>query len=134
MEQFRLLLMLKDDKFMELNLDKISYEGEWFEFGNGRLKIRAYPLSKQDFVIKNGNLVILGEYELAKFKYCLLDWDNYVKPGTQEKIILTDEVKQKVYDGRLGVTMIDGKELSISEFVRIKADELFEKMAEAEKN
>lgn len=119
---------------MELNLDKISYDGKWFDFGNGRLKIRTYPVSKQNFVMKDGNIIFLGEQSFDKFKHCLVDWDNYVKAGTEEKIILTEEVKRKVYDFRIGLTAIDDKELSISDFVITKADELFKEMVEAEKN
>lgn len=119
---------------MELALDKISYDGKWFDFGNGRLKIRTYPASRQNFTMKDGNIVFLGEQSFDKFKHCLVDWDNYVKPGTQEKIILTDEVKRKVFDFRLGLTVVDDKELSIADFVLLKADELFKEMAEAEKN
>jgi hypothetical protein len=119
---------------MELNFDNLSYEGRWFEFGDGRLKIRTYPASKQNFVIKDGNIVFLGEQNLDKFKHCLMDWDNYVKAGTKEKIVLNDEVKKKVYDFRLGLVVIDGKEMVISDFVMLKADELFKEMVEAEKN
>lgn len=120
--------------YMELDLDKPSYEGRWVDFGNGRLKIRAYPASKQNFITKDGNIIFLGEQTLDKFKYCLMDWDNYVKTGTQEKIILTDEVKKRLYDFRLGQAVIDGKEMTISDFVILKADELFREMTEAEKN
>lgn len=119
---------------MELNFDKPSYEGKWFEFGNGRLKIRAYPASKQNFVMKDGNIVFLGEQSLDKFKYCLMDWDNYVKAGTKEKIVLDDEVKTKVYDFRLGSAVINNKEMVISDFVILTADELFKEMVETEKN
>jgi len=119
---------------MELNLDKLSYDGKWFDFGNGRLKIRPYPTSEQNFVVKDGNIIFLGEQSLEKFKYCFEGWDNYVKKGTTDKIILDDVVKKKLYDFRVGKTMIGEKELSISDFVILKADEMMKETQAAEKN
>lgn len=120
---------------MELDISKCSYEGKWFDFGNGRLKIRAYPASKQSFAIKDGNVVFPGEQGLDRFKYCLMAWENYVTPAPENKPIeLTDEVKKKVYDFRLGPVEIDGAQVTISDFVTVKAEELFKEMIAAEKN
>lgn len=120
---------------MELNIDKCSYDGKWYDFGNGRLKIRAYPASRQSFAVKDGNVVFPGETGLERFKYCLTAWENYVTPAPENKAItLTDEVKKKVYDFRLGETEIDGKLMSISDFVTLKSDELFREMIVSEKN
>ena len=120
---------------MELNIAKNPYDGKWFDFGNGRLKIRPYPASKQGFAIRDGNVVFPGEQTLNMFLYCLEAWENYVTPAPENKPIeLTAEVKKKIFDFRLGSTVIDGNELTISDFVTLKADELFREALEAEKN
>lgn len=120
---------------MELNVSKCSYDGKWFDFGNGRLKVRPYPASKQNFVMKDGNVVFLGEQAFDKFKYCLEAWENYVTPAPENKPIeLTDDIKKKVFDFRLGAVKIDDKEMTISDFVITKADELFREAVETEKN
>jgi hypothetical protein len=119
---------------MELNISKCSYEGEWFDFGNGRLKIRPYPASKQQFAIRDGAVVFGGEQGFDKFRYCLTAWENYVTPGDQKPIDLTDDVKRKIFDFRLGAVTIDDKTVTISDFVLQKADELFSRAVDAEKN
>lgn len=120
---------------MELNLKEYSYEGQWFDFGNGRLKIRPYPASKMDFAFNDGNIIISGEQSWEKFKYCLMAWENYVTPAPEHKPIeLSDEVKKKVFDFHLVSVMIDDKEVTMSAFVVSKADELFTKAVIVEKN
>jgi len=120
---------------MELSIPKSPYEGKWFDFGNGRLKIRAYPASKQGFAVKDGNVVFPGETGLERFKYCLEAWENYVTPAPENSpIALTDDVKKKVYDFRLGAVAIDGKDVTIADFVILKSDELLKEAVTAKKN
>jgi hypothetical protein len=111
---------------MDLKLDKVSYSGEWFDFGDMKIKVRPYPASKTTLAIKDGVFMIFGEQNLSKFIYCLIEWDNAEK--------LTKEAKEKIYDFRLGKAEIDGAETCLADFVIQKADELFRKIEAAEKN
>jgi hypothetical protein len=111
---------------MDLKLDKVSYDGEWFNFGDMRVKVRPYPASKVTLVIKDGAFMISGEQNLNKFQHCLVEWENTEK--------LTNEVKRKVFDFRLGKAEIDGADTCLADFVIQKADELFRKIEAAEKN
>ena len=87
---------------MILDIDKISYEARWFDFQDGRLKIRPYPASMNDITIKVGKgMIFSGEESLKMFEYCLIDWEGIV--GADDKPIpCTDEVKRKVYDFQMG--------------------------------
>lgn len=111
---------------MDLKLEKVSYDGEWFDFGDMRVKVRPYPASKVILTIKDGAFMVSGEQNLNKFIHCLVDWENKEK--------LTGEVKRKIFDFRLGKTEIDGTEICLSDFVIQKADEMFAKVEAAEKN
>jgi len=117
---------------MNLNLENVSYDGRWFEFDDVRLKIRPYPASKMSFMIKDGNAIIAGEYGLEKFMYCLMAWEWL--DAEKKAAELTKEVKQKIYDFRLGKATIDGEEISLSDFVTNKADELFIEASANQKN
>ena len=119
---------------MELNISKCTYEGQWFHFGDGRLKIRPYPASKQSFSYRDGAVLVPGSAAMDKFKFCLMEWDSFVQPGTKDPIELTDEVKTKIFDFKLGTAVIDGEEVSMADFVLMKADDLFRLKGEAEKN
>lgn len=115
---------------MDLSLDKVSYEGEWFEFGTAKIKIRPYPASKNVLRLKDGALEISGELNLNKFMFCLEAWES-----TGSKLPeLNAEIKKKMFDFRLGKAKIDGVEICLSEFVIRKADELFQKIEDSEKN
>ena len=117
---------------MKLQLEKASYEGRWFDFGDGRLKIRPYPASKSTFAIKDGVVIFFGEQNLDKFTYCLMAWEGMDAEG--KPVELTKEAKRKVYDFRLGKATIGGAEIQMSDFVIQKADEMLAEAQEAEKN
>jgi len=112
---------------MDLKLDKVSYDGEWFEFGDMRLKVRPYPASRSMLTVRDGAIIISGMENFNKFAYCLVEWE-----GTADK--LTAEIKKKIYDFRLGRTKIDDNDICMSDFVIQKADELFQKAEALEKN
>ena len=119
---------------MEVNIIGCSYEGKWFDFGNAKLKIRPCPASRQNFGVKDGVVVFLGADSFDKFKYALEAWEGYVTVGDHKPIELTDEVKKKVFDFRLGATEIDGEKFVIADFVLRKADELVTQVVADEKN
>lgn len=120
---------------MNLHIAKCSYEGKWFDFGGARVKVRPYPASKITFAVKDGAMILSGEQTLDKFRHCLEAWEGFMTPPPDNKaIVLTDEVKQKLYDFRLGSTMIDGKEVSLVDFVTSTADEMTAEIRSAEKN
>lgn len=123
---------------MELNLGTVSYDGKWFDFGGGRLKVRPHPGSKVNFAIKNGVSVVLGEQTFDKFAYCLEAWEGFTAPARDgkpgEPIVLDDTVKRKIFDFRIGKAVVDGAEVVLVDFVITKADELFAEIRGAEKN
>lgn len=120
---------------MELNISKCSYDGKWFDFGTtgARLKIRPFPATKANIIFRQGGaLVLSGEGNFEKFKYCLLEWEGFGEDGNP--IALTDEVKKKVFDFHIGTAEVDGEEISIANFVIQRADDLAAAMGELEKN
>ena len=119
---------------MDLELNTVSYEGKWFDFGNARLKIRPFPASRVNLRYKEGAVILAGENTLEKFRYCLQAWEGFVSSGDAKPIELTDEIKRKVFDFRLGSVKIGEQDMTISDFVISKADELFLEMVSAEKN
>lgn len=112
---------------MDLKLDKVSYDGEWFDFGDMRLKIRPYPASRSTLSIKDGAFMISGAENFNKFSYCLIEWDSMAEK-------LTAETKKKIFDFRLGKIKIDDVDICMADFVIQKADELFQKAEALEKN
>lgn len=121
---------------MELNIGKNIYEGQWFDFGDGKLKIRAYPASKSSFAWKDGAIVFSGDLNFEKFRYCLIEWEGFVARGDKDKkpLALTDEIKRKIFDFNIGSVLIDGKEISMAAFVISRADEMMGAAEAAEKN
>ena len=85
---------------MQLDITDLTYEGTWYDFGDGKLKIRPYPASKSDVVFRDGSLVITGENQYEIFSYCLEEWKDFVD-ADGKPLALTDAVKQKVFDFQL---------------------------------
>jgi len=120
---------------MELNIGKVSYEGQWFDFGNGRVKIRPLPATKLNFTVRDGGTMIAGEQSFDRFRYSLEAWENFTTPAPDLKPIdLTDEVKRKLFDFRVGSAVIDGQEVALVDFVAQKAQEILAGIQSAEKN
>jgi len=94
---------------MKIDISKVSYDGQWKDFGGGRLKIRPYPASRQDVTLKEGAVILSGDAGFDMFSYCLEDWENYVGADDQP-LKLTDDVKKKLYDFKLA--KVDGEALS----------------------
>lgn len=120
---------------MELNISKASYDGKWFDYGTtgARVQIRPYPASRANYAFKrDGVMVLSGEQNLDKFSYCFIGWEGFGDEG--KTIPLTDETKRKVFDFGLGKTMIDGEEMTLSQFVIREADRLTAEIGELEKN
>jgi len=114
---------------MQLKFEKAAYEGKWFDFGDGKLKIRPYPASKQAFAIKDGVFIVYGEQNLEKFIYCLTAWEGFT--GEDKKPVeLTKDLKKQIFDFRL----CKSGEVTMSDFVIQKADELFIEAQGQEKN
>lgn len=85
---------------LKLDLTKLSYEAQWYDFGGARLKVRPYPMSKANLVFKDNGLIISGEDQCEVFKYCLVTWERVT--GLDGKDLpCTDEIKQKIFDFRL---------------------------------
>ena len=114
---------------MKLDLNKISYEGKFFDFGESRLKIRPYPMSRMDLVFKEGAMVFSGDASLDMFLYCLTEWENIVD-AEGNPLKLTPDVKKKIYDFKLGSVGED----SMSEFVLKTARSITEAIGDDTKN
>lgn len=110
---------------MKLNLSKVNWEGQWFDFHDGaRLKVRARPRSQTKFFMREEGILFSGPERLETFKHCLVDWEGIVDVEGKP-IKLTDSVKEALFESGLG---------GISDFVLNKNAELFQQMAESEKN
>lgn len=119
---------------MKVNISKASYEGREFDFGDAKLGIRPYPLSRADVAIKDGALIFSGGNARDMFIYCLVRWDGVI--GADDlPLRLTEDVKKKVYDFKLiSITDEKGDEISMSDFVIRKAREMTEEIAADAKN
>ena len=95
---------------MKMDLNKVSYDGQWFDFGDFRTKIRPYPDSRMDVMFNDGNRVFSGEATFDRFSYCLEAWEGVVDANGQP-LKLTSEVKKTIYDFNLGV--VDGVSLPV---------------------
>jgi hypothetical protein len=117
------------------NIEELTYEAEWTPFGkNGaRLKIRPYPASKGDVVIKDGAMHLTGKAGLEMFCYCLTEWEGF---GSKGKVLpLTEDTKKKLYDFRISAAIDDsGEETVIADFVALRAQEMAANLRAAEKN
>ncbi|MBU1067662.1 hypothetical protein KKE60_07725 [Patescibacteria group bacterium] len=109
---------------MKINVRELSYEAEWYEFGDARLKIKPYLFSSTDMVFRDGGVVISGKQHCKMFKDCLIDWEN-VADADGKDLPCTDEIKQKIFDARLA---------GIHDFVLTKCWEFAEAKGDQEKN
>lgn len=110
---------------MELNLSKVNWEGQWFDFRDGaRLKIRPRPRSQTKFFMREEGILFSGPERMDTFKHCLVDWENIVD-ASGNPLKLTDAVKEALFESGLG---------GIADFVLEKNGELFRQMQETEKN
>lgn len=114
---------------MIIDMAKISYEGRWYDFGDGRLKIRPYPMSKSNVIIKDGAMIISGDESCEMFQYCLVEWER-VQDAEGKDLKPTNEVKKKIYDFKLG----EAGGQSMSGFVLVTARALTEEIGAAVKN
>lgn len=118
---------------MKIDLNKASYEGKWFDFGESRLKIRPYPLSRTDVAFKDGAMVFSGDASLEMFIYCLTEWEQVVD-ADGKPLKLTADVKKKIYDFGLGSITEDEKVETLSGFVLKKARSMTEEIGAETKN
>jgi len=114
---------------MKINMEKASYDGQWFDFGDGSLKIRPYPNSRQNVTIRDGGVILSGDSAFDMFSYCLTEWKAIIGADDQP-LDLNPDVKKKIYDFRLG--SVDG--VVMSDFVLKTARELTVKMGDDTKN
>ena len=122
---------------MKLTIGKYG-EGKWFDFGDGKLKIRPYPASMSNVQANiDGFVVISGEDQLKAFMFCLQEWENFKEEedGIPEKdwkeIKLTDKVKRYIYDYP---DLVDDEGTGISIFVLQKGKIAAETLEQEEKN
>jgi hypothetical protein len=120
---------MKGETRMIIDLAKVSYDGRWYDFGGARLKIRPFPLSKSDVLVKEGAVVISGDEVCEMFQYCLVEWEG-VLDAVGQALKLTEEVKKKIYDFKLGI--VDG--LAMSGFVLNTARALTDEIGISAKN
>lgn len=104
---------------MKIDLNKVSYDGKWFDHGDARVKIRPYPASRSDVAIKDGAMIFAGDAGFDMFSYCLEAWEG-VSDADGKELKLSPEIKKKVFDFGLG--SVDG--LTLSAFVIQKARQL----------
>ena len=110
---------------MKLNLSKVNWEGQWFEFRDGaRLKVRPRPRTATKFIMREEGILFSGPERMETFRHCLVDWEGVVDTEGKD-LKLTDAIKEALFESGLG---------GISDFVLEKNAELFSKMSESEKN
>jgi hypothetical protein len=125
--------MKKIEGSLVINTSKVSYESRAFKFGSAELGIRPYPKSRTELVIRDRAIVLPGINAKDMFVYCLEWWKKVTgEEGTELKI--SDELKTQIYDFNLGVIEIDGKEVSMSDFVIARAREMSEEISADSKN
>lgn len=86
---------------IRLDLDKFSYDGQWYDFKDGRLKIRPFPRSMENNTLSRDGIVVRGEDAFEKFSYCLVDWEG-VTGANDAPLALTPNVKKVVFDSGMG--------------------------------
>ena len=106
---------------MKLSLSKIKFEGEWYDFGDGKLLIRPIPMSRQRIRQEASGIT---ETLKETFFYCLLDWQNFFDENDQP-MKLTEEIKEKLFESN---------HAGIRNFVMQKNGEKLNEFAELEKN
>lgn len=112
---------------MKLDLKRIDWEGQWFDFRDGvRLKIRPIPRSRQHWLFTAGGVRFDGNQRADDFKYSLVDVEGLdVIDQTGKPVKLDDGVKQIIFDSNFE---------GIPDFVLMKTQEIINAMAESEKN
>jgi hypothetical protein len=96
---------------LKLNMD-LSYDAKWYDFETGEeieksvagrpsLKIKPDPLSRSNMIVRDGGVVLTGEEQCRMFKESLVDM-NAVVGADDKPLPCTDEIKQKIYDFRMG--------------------------------
>ena len=119
---------------MKIDLNRASYDGKWFDFGEARLKIRPYPMSRTDVAFKDGAVVFSGDASLDIFTYCLTEWEGVVD-ADGGPLRLTPDVKKKIYDFKLGRAVNEaGIEEPLSDFVLRTARTLTDEIGADAKN
>ena len=118
---------------MKIDLSKVSYDGQWFDFGEARLKIRPYPSSREDIAIKDGAMILSGGSGCDMFNYCLEAWEN-VTGADDQPLKLSPQVKKQIFDFGLGSAGEEGKEMTMSNFVLTTARKLRDALEDDVKN
>jgi hypothetical protein len=109
---------------MKIDIAKASsYEGREYDYGEAKLTIRPYPRSRADVMVKDGSLIITGNSMRDMFVYCLTKWEG-VTGDNDQPLKLTDDVKRKIYDYKLG-SIVDenGETVAMADFVNAKVRE-----------
>lgn len=109
---------------MELDFTNLSYDGKWYKLGDCELKIRFFPSSLTNVIMRDGNQIISGPDQREAFVYCLQDWRNVVD-ANGKALPCTDKIKEKVFDFRLA---------GIKDFVLIQSMDAQAEKEKQEKN
>lgn len=83
---------------MKLDFTNLSYDAKWHDFAKDcQLKIRIYPSSLTNVIIRDGDQMISGSDQRKAFIYCLQGWKDVT--GADDKALpCTDAVKEKIFD------------------------------------
>ena len=100
---------------MEIDIKAANYEAREEDFGDSKLKIKPFPLSRSDAGLKDGVLILTGENNFKIFNESLESWDIVGADG--KPLPCTSEVKRKIFD--FGMGEVDGEKMS--DFVTAKA-------------
>jgi hypothetical protein len=116
-----------------LNVKKVSYESKVVDFGKAKLHIRPYPQSRSELIIRDGAMIFPGASAQDMFIYCLTGWEN-VNDDDKNPIALTDDIKKKIYDFKVGAIEIAGKKVPMSNFVIAEARKMTDEIGDDSKN
>ena len=112
---------------MKIDLSKINWEGQWFDFKDeARLKIRPIPRSRQNFLLTQQGMRFDGSQRMEDFKFSLVAIEGIeIIDQKGNAVQLNDLVKQTIFDSNWE---------GIPDFVLEKQLFLAAQMAESEKN
>lgn len=83
---------------MKLDFTDLSYDGKWYDFvKEAKLKIRIYPNSLTNVIIREGDQMISGLDQRKAFLYCLEGWKG-ITDAKGKALPCTDLVKEKIFD------------------------------------
>lgn len=119
---------------MKIDLSRVSYDGEWVDFGGIRLKIRPLPASMVNITVKDGGIVLSGADGLLAFDHCLTDQQGIVD-AAEKPLKLTSSVKKMIYDFKVDPSVcpvVDG--VSLVDFVLQHIRGRAERIADETKN